>query len=173
MSCHELYGYTCQYKFSTATVMKECYHSFYCWRESSFLIHTNAGFPLLLTKHGSTSKWVLLQILYYSTVNIWLSLLLSSQLSKDDFTLIMLLYRQVRKTDFQIFALLKGWMALFLEVLWYTRVHCPIAGFVADFLAFALALECKTFFGKISRGDLDILWYIWKLKAIINMYHIF
>lgn len=154
MSCHELYGYTCQYKFS-GNGNEECYHSFYCWRESSFLIHTNAGFPLLLTKALAVlQNEYYYKILYYSTVNIWLSLLLSSQLSKDDFTLIILLYRQVRKTDFQIFALLKGWMALFLEVLWYTRVHCPIAGFVTDFLAFALALECKTFLGRYPEETL-------------------
>jgi hypothetical protein len=63
----------------------------------------------------------------------------------------------VRKTGFQIFALLKGWIALFLEVLWYARVRCPLAGFVTDFLAFTLALEGKTFLGKVSKGDLDIL----------------
>ena len=113
MSCHELCGYTCQYKFS-GNGNKECYHSFYCWRGSSFLIHTNAAFPLLLTKALAVlQNEYYYKIFYYSTVNIWLSLLLCSQMSKEDFTLIILLYCQVRKTDFQISALLKGWMAFF------------------------------------------------------------
>lgn len=44
-----------------AMVIKN-YHSFYCWRESLFLIHTNTVLPLFLIKSlGNTSKWVLLQ----------------------------------------------------------------------------------------------------------------
>jgi hypothetical protein len=102
MSCHELYGYTCQYKFS-GTGYKEFYHSFYCYRESSFLIHTNAALPLLLTKAlAMLQSECYYKIFYYSIVNIWLSFPLCSQLCEEDFTLIVLIYCQVRKTDFQI-----------------------------------------------------------------------
>lgn len=73
MSCHELYEYTCQYKFS-GNGNKEFYHSFYCWRESSFLIHTNTAFPLLLTKAlAMLQSECYYKIFYYSIVNIRLS----------------------------------------------------------------------------------------------------
>lgn len=49
LSDNELYGYTCQYKFS-GNSNKVFYPSFYCWRKSSFLIHTDVGFPLFRKK---------------------------------------------------------------------------------------------------------------------------
>lgn len=102
MSCYELYEHTCQYKFS-GNGNKEFYHSFYCWKESSFLIHTNAAFPLLLTKAlAMLQNECYCKIFYHNMVNIWLSFPLCSQLSKEDFTLITLIYCQVRKTDVQI-----------------------------------------------------------------------
>ena len=102
MSCHELYEYTCQYKFS-GNGNKEFYHSFYCWRESSFLIHTNTAFPLLLTKAlAMLQNECYYKIFYCSMVNIGLSFPFCPQFSKEDFTLIMLITWQVRKTDFQI-----------------------------------------------------------------------
>lgn len=108
MSCHELYGYTCQYKFS-GNSNKECYHSFYSWRESLFLIHTNVAFPLLLTKAlAMLQNEYYYKIFYYSMVNIWLCFLSCLQLFKEDFTLIILLYRQVRITDFRILPYLKN-----------------------------------------------------------------
>ena len=70
MSFHELYEYTCQHKFS-GIGNKEFYHSFYCWRESSCLIHTNAAFPLLLTKAlAMLQNECYYEIFYYGMVNI-------------------------------------------------------------------------------------------------------
>lgn len=135
MLCHELYEYTCQYKFS-GNGNKEFYHSLYCWRKSSFLIHTNAAFPLLLTKAlAMLQKECYYKIFYYSMVNICLSFLLCSQLSEGDFTLIMLIYCQVRKTDFQILPYWKNeWLFFFffLEGLSYARLHCRIASLITD-----------------------------------------
>lgn len=110
MSFHKLYEYTCHYKFS-GNGNKEFYHSFYCWRKSSFLIHTDAAFSLLLTKAmAMLQNEYYYKIFYYSMVNIWLSFPLFSQFSKEDFTLMMLIYWQVRKAKFQFFVL-KEWMA--------------------------------------------------------------
>lgn len=101
LSYHELYGYTCHYKFS-GNGNKEIYHSFHCGRESSFLIHTNTAFPLLLTKTlAMLQNERYYKIFYYSMVNIWLLFhYVHNSPKRTYFDYADLL--SVRKTDFQL-----------------------------------------------------------------------
>lgn len=77
----------------------------------SFVTRENQNFSFILTQHFHyffTKALAMLQnegyykIFYYSMVNKWFSFPLYSQLSKENFTLIILIYCQVRKTDFQM-----------------------------------------------------------------------